>query len=464
MSAWLRRRVLWLFLLATGLVATPALAQESVEERLKALEQQVELLRAQLAGQDSALVARMMAQIDAITREIEELKLGQELVVEAGEGRYGLGPAASKVYGVKQGVSIGGYGEVLYENFSQRREDDQPSGKTDQLDFLRAVFYVGYKFNSRFVFNSEIEFEHAATGNAGSVALEFAYLDYLINRNLALRGGLLLIPMGFLNELHEPPIFLGTERPETERLIIPTTWRELGFGAFGEPGPFAYRFYIVTGFDAIGGGTSKASGFSANGLRGGRQKGSKAVAENFAAVGRFDYVGILGLTVGASLYAGKSGQGNTVDPDDASSQTIDATTVIADGHASYRAHGIYLRALFAYADVDDVELINQRKGLTGAESVGEEMVGGYLEAGYDVLFRVDTELALVPYVRYERLNTQNTVPTGFSANPATDQQIITLGASFKPIANIAIKADYQIRTNEANTGVDQFNISLGYLF
>ena len=464
MSPLLRRGVLWLFLLATGLGATPALAQESVEERLKALEQQVELLRAQLAGQDSALVARMMAQIDAITREIEELKLGQELVVEAGEGRYGLGPAASKVYRVKQGVSIGGYGEVLYENFSQTREDDQPSGKTDQIDFLRAVFYVGYKFNSRFVFNSEIEFEHASTGNAGSVAIEFAYLDYLINRNLALRGGLLLIPMGFLNELHEPPIFLGTERPETERLIIPTTWRELGFGAFGEPGRFAYRLYVVTGFDAIGGGTSKASGFSASGLRGGRQKGSKAVAENFATVGRFDYVGVLGLTIGASLYAGKSGQGNTVDPDDSSSQTIDATTIIADGHASYRAHGIYLRALFAYADVDDVELINQRKGLTGDESVGEEMAGGYLEAGYDVLFRVDTELALVPYVRYEQLNTQNTVPPGFSANPATDQQIITLGASFKPIANIAIKADYQIRTNEANTGVDQFNINLGYLF
>jgi len=121
--------------------------------------------------------------------------------------------------------------------------------------------------------------------------------------------------MGFINEQHEPTTFLGSERPATERYIIPTTWRKHGLGVFGQVGAFAYRGYVVNGLDAIGDGTSKAKGFSSEGLRGGRQKGSKAVAENFAGVARVDYLGLLGLMPGTSIYAGNSGQGNVVPTD-----------------------------------------------------------------------------------------------------------------------------------------------------
>jgi hypothetical protein len=271
----------------TAVIAGPLLAQEpDLEKRLEELQRQVELLQQELAVRDSATVAELRRQIEIITRELEEMKLGREVVVQADTGVYGFGPAASKVYQVNQGVSIGGYGEMLYERFSGKREDGTPSDKTDQIDFLRAVVYVGYKFDERFLFNSELEFEHASTGQAGSVSVEFAYLDYLAWENAGLRAGLVLVPMGFLNELHEPSTFLGTERPETERRIIPTTWRENGIGAFGDFGGFALRGYVVNGLDAVGGGSSKADGFSASGLRGGRQKGSKAVAENFAGVAR----------------------------------------------------------------------------------------------------------------------------------------------------------------------------------
>ena len=219
----------------TLVVALSAQAQDAdLEERIRELERQVELLQEQLARQDSAWVARLLRQIEAITREIEELKLGQDVAVSADEGVFGFGPAASKVYRVDGGVAIGGYGEILYENFSGEREDGLPSGKTDQLDALRAVVYVGYKFDDQFLFNSEIELEHAGTGGSGSVSVEFAYLDYLASQNLGIRGGLVLLPMGFINELHEPPTFLGSERPETERQIIPSTWREVGLGVFGE--------------------------------------------------------------------------------------------------------------------------------------------------------------------------------------------------------------------------------------
>jgi hypothetical protein len=447
-----------------GLAIVPGAARgqgEDLAKRVEDLERQVEQLQQQLAAQDSAELALLRRQIEALTREIEELRLGEEVVVAADTGVYGFGPAASKVYRTGQGVSIGGYGEALYENFSDRVDGGSPSGKTDQIDFLRAVFYFGYKFSDRLLFNSEIELEHASTSQSGSVSVEFAYLDYRASGLLGMRGGLVLVPMGFINELHEPPTFLGTERPETERRIIPTTWRENGLGAFGEAGGFVYRGYLVNGLDAVGGGSSKAAGFSATGLRSGRQKGSKAVAEDFAGVARVDFTGLLGFLVGTSLYVGRSGQGAD-SPIDGS--TIDAPTVIWEGHAEYRAHGLDMRALFALASVDDVADINAAKMLSGAQSVGERLVGWYVQAGYNVLRLARTSQQLVPYVRYESINTQDRVPDGFAADPANDEQLVTLGAAWKPIVNIAIKADYQFRRNEARTGVDQFNVALGYLF
>src|SRR5919107_2987879 len=228
--------------------------------------------RAAAQERDTTRIRRLEAQVEAITRELEELRLGRDLVVEADTSVYGFGPAASKVYKVRQGVSLGGYGEVLYENFAGSREDDTPSGETDRLDALRAIVYVGYKFSDKVLFNSELEFEHGSTEDGGSVFIEFAYLEYRLSPRLGLRAGLLLPPMGFVNEVHEPPAFLGARRPETERQIIPSTWRESGVGVFGGAGPFSYRAYLVNGFNA--------AGFSADGIRGGRQNGAEADAEN----------------------------------------------------------------------------------------------------------------------------------------------------------------------------------------
>ena len=123
------------------------------------------------ATPDSTRIREMEEQFEAITREIERLSLGREVVV-ADTGILGFGPGASKVYKVEQGLSIGGYGEFLYENFAADRENGDPSGKSDQVDALRAIFYVGYKFNDRILFNSEVEFEHGSTSQSGSASLE----------------------------------------------------------------------------------------------------------------------------------------------------------------------------------------------------------------------------------------------------------------------------------------------------
>jgi hypothetical protein len=404
---------------------------------------------------DTSEVRRLQAQVEAITRELEELRLGKDVVVQADTGVSGLGPAASKVYKTPQGVSIGGYGEFLYNNFAGRRQDDAPSGLTDQIDALRAVLYVGYKFSDKVLFNSEVEFEHGSTEDGGAVSVEFAYLDYRIKPTFGVRGGLLLAPMGLINEIHEPPTFLGALRPETERVIVPSTWSEVGLGVFGETPALSYRAYLMTGFDATGfrGG---------EGLREGRQGGAEAAAQNFAGVGRLDYTGVPGLVVGTSAYLGNAGQGATLSS--APAETIGARTFIWDAHAEYRARGFDLRGVLAVATLADAAEINQLNGLTGSESVGDRLLGWYLQAGYDVLRGRAAGQQLIPYVRYEQVNTQDRVPDGFTADPANDRRIATIGGMWKPLTNISVKADYQITHDEADTGVNQLNVNLGYLF
>jgi hypothetical protein len=403
---------------------------------------------------DTTEVARLKAQVDAILRELETMRLGADVVAQADTGIYGFGPAASKVYKGRPGVSIGGYGEFHYENFAANRQDDVPAGLGDRIDALRAIVYVGYKFSDRVLFNSEIEFEHGSTEDGGSVSVEFAYLEGRLSPAFGVRGGLLLAPMGFLNEIHEPPTFLGTTRPETERRIIPSTWREVGAGVFGARGDLNYRAYIINGFDA--------SGFGASGIRDGRQNGAEAKGINFAVVGRVDWTGVPGLTLGASAYVGRSGQGATLPSDPTVS--IGARTTIWEAHAEYKARGFDLRGLVAQTRVSDAAAVNELNGLAGDASVGERLTGWYVQGGYDVLRRLGTSQQLLPYLRYETLNTQDAVPDSFTANPANDRTIISLGLAWKPLLNVALKADYQIHRNEADTGVNQVNLNLGYLF
>jgi len=439
------------------LTVAGVVAAEDVEDPVSRLEREVAELKAAMEelraeGMAEARLAEIERRLEILAEEVENLKVGEAAVTVSRDGEYsGLGPAASKVYAKEQGVSIGGYGEALLELFDDEREDGLPAAKTDRFDFLRAVVYFGYKFSDSWVFNSEIEYEHASTSTGGSVSVEFAYLDYLYRKQLNLRAGLVLLPMGWLNELHEPTVYLGAVRPRTERQIIPSTWRENGIGAYGALGGFNYRTYVVNGLDA--------SGFSAAGLRGGRQKGAKAKAEDFAWVGRLDYTAVPGLTAGLAGYFGNSGQ----DLEDAGGRSIPVGTSIFDLHLEYRYRGLELRGLWARAELDDVARLNEALGYEGIESVGETLGGGYLQAGYDVLAGRGKS-SLTPYLRWEQLNTQQEVPEGWSANPANDVQVLTLGLAYQPIEQLIFKAEFQNIDNEAETGVDQFNLSMGYIF
>jgi hypothetical protein len=264
--------------LLSGQDEDPILAKlAELERRMEALEQ-AQARDAPDTSDDEAgktvEVEELHRQLDILAEEVELLRSGEperELTEERRKS-LGLSPSASKVYRKPQGVSLAGYGEMLYENFDQRNQSGSDLDRVSKLDFLRAILYAGYRFNDRFLFNSEIEFEHSSTSKAGSASVEFAYVEYLINDNLSARGGLLLLPMGLVNEFHEPNVFLGAIRPQTEQRIIPTTWRENGAGIVGSYGLLSFRSYVVNGFDAYG--------FSSDVFRG-RARGSDSDSRRF---------------------------------------------------------------------------------------------------------------------------------------------------------------------------------------
>lgn len=390
-------------------------------------------------------------QIEVLAAEVEKLRSGEPEQIEVSEQRrqaLGLAPSAVGVYRrASPGVSLAGYGEVLLENFESENESGAGGAPTTRFDMLRAVLYAGYRFSDKFLFNSEIEVEH---GN--EIFVEFAYVDYLIRENLSLRGGLLLLPVGLVNEFHEPNVFLGAKRPETEQRIIPSTWRENGAGVIASLGMLNLRAYLTNGMNG--------AGFTSAGLRGGRQRGVQARAANMAFSGRADVTPVPGVLAGAALYHGGSGQEQVV----LAGEQVDMDTTIAEVHGQVQMRGLDARGLFAQATVDDAGAASIALRLPLTAPIAERMRGGYAQVGYNVLSQFNTNVAVTPYVRYEQVDTQDRVPALFVRDATRAGDFKTLGLEIKPIPNVVLKMDYQWITNEANTGRNQVNMNLGYSF
>ena len=408
-------------------------------------------------AQAETQVDELRRRIDLLAAEVERLRSGETAEVELTDERrraLGLAPSAAATYRrATEGVSFAGYGEMLLENFAGENESGRGGAPTTRLDFLRAILYAGYRFNDKFLFNSEIEIEHS-----NEISVEFAYVDYLATDNLTLRGGMILLPLGLTNEFHEPTVFIGAKRPETEQRIIPSTWRENGAGVLGSAGMVNFRAYVTNGL--------RAAGFTSAGIRGGRQKGAQALAANLAFSGRVDVTAVPGVFGGVGLYAGGSGQDQIVS---STGGHPEIGTTIVEVHGQAQMRGVDVRALFAQASIDDAGDLTRALRLSptvplAQTVVAADMRGGYIQLAYNVLSQFGTPLALTPYARYERVNTQRRIPAGFVPDLVRDGAFTTLGVELKPIPNIVVKTDYQWLTNEAGTGRSQFNVNLGYAF
>jgi hypothetical protein len=344
--------------------------------------------------------------------------------------------------GLPQGITLGGYGEVLYNN---------PENLNSELDVQRLVLLFGYKFDERVQFVTEIEFEHVK-----EVYVEQAFINYNLTQGLNVRAGLMLVPMGIINEFHEPTIFNGVERPSLDKYIIPTTWREIGIGLSGRLNGISARYqaYLFNGFLSHNGENGLLKG--SNGLRSGRQKGAESTMNHVNFAGKFDFYGIRGLRLGLSGYQGKT---QAVDgQNEIPGSEIGVSMLGLDARYTYRkfsARGQYLRA-----SLRDTDLYNE---LTGRD-LGSKLMGYYLEAGYNVL-PFKNKQRLVGFVRYENFNTHHEVGNLISKNEAFHRKEWTLGFSYHIAPGAVYKIDYQTKSTAiSNSTKGQFNMGVGVWF
>lgn len=346
--------------------------------------------------------------------------------------------------------TVGGYGEVHYLN---------PSGPNSPatINLARFIIYLANAFTDKITVRSEIEWENAKVEGGkegGEVSIEQLFLDYRFSDAFTFRTGLLLPPVGLINETHEPPTFNGVRRPELEHDLIPATWRELGLGAAGNvPGVqgLAYRVYLLNGL--------RASGFDATeGIRGGRQEGSNALFTNPSITGRVEY-GTLNLKLGGSFWYGGSAEDNP----NVGTGTFSAPVLLLSADARYDVGAFSFRGLFADIHIGDAEQINAEYG----NGVGSHLIGGYVEGAFNVLKPIvpTTSHRLDAFVRYENYDTQKGVPAGTTRDLANARQVTTVGLTYKPVATVAFKGDYQFRRNKADAGEqDVLAFGVGYMF
>ena len=355
-------------------------------------------------------------------------------------------------------LMIGGYGEVHY---------NQPLSSTVRnngtLDVHRMVMFLGYNFNSKTQFVSEVEFEHVT-----ELYVEQAFIQHKLTNFLNFRAGLMLIPMGIVNEYHEPTTFNGVERPLVDSKIAPTTWREVGVGFSGNvfPASLKYQVYMVNGFNGYKGTTASLSG--KDGFRGGRQKGEESFISSPNFTGKVEYYGIRGLNLGLSGYFGKTQSSlyNAIDKNNAAalakadSSVVNLSMVGVD--ARYNLGGLQMRGQFYYSDIANTLQYNKFTG----KDLGSAMMGYYVEAGYNVLKFVNTsKTELIPYVRYENYNTHYSTAGAVVKNKAYNNDIITTGLTYKLAKGVVLKADMQFMKSEAATAYSKvFNAGVGVMF
>ena len=272
-------------------------------------------------------------------------------------------------------TSIGGYGEVHYTNATG-------PNTPGEVNVKRFVLYLAHSFSEKLAFRSELEVEDAkvAGGEAGGRWLwSKPYLDYQIIPAFTLRAGLVLAPVGIVNEVHEPPTFNGVDRPNFDRDVIPTTWREIGVGAVGTlagSSGLSYRAYLVNGL--------KASGFEpVSGIRGGRQEGKEASFANPSVTGRLEWARP-GLRVGGSFwYGGSANQDPAL-----GTGSFDNAVALISADARYDAGPFMFRGVLANISIADAEAINAAYGA----QVGSRIDGGYVEGAYNLLSALAPEV------------------------------------------------------------------------
>ena len=402
----------------------------------------------------SADMSELERKIDILSDELDDLKEGDMLKGQRGRSRKFQQPNL---------VTIFGYGE-LHLNAPLSGPDDPT-----QLDQHRYVIGIHAILAKWIHLTSEIDFEHAAQ----ELEFEVSYLDFLLSPGFNVRAGVMLAPIGFLNEYHEPPLYWTSERPLLQSRLIPTTWSMAGVGVLGSPvDGFNYRVYAVGSLQSIednngsegsgNGGGGDASSFSSNGIRSGRHQINKAIAEDIAIAGRMEFTKVMpGLQVGVSTYLGNTSQGH-----------IDEGGFMAllEADIQYRKEWFEMNATIVNTSISDTIELNAFCNKSGHDCDGriaKNQFGFNIQAGVHLpqLMGWKTTQDLIPHFMFERVRTQDQNDGTYVVQENRNRnQVYTAGLAYLPIPKVSIKADVTHERLGDNTSTEQFNMAVSYLY
>lgn len=375
-------------------------------------------------------IAELKGQTKILTVETSNLQTGFNYTTVDNEASHsGLGAAASKVYYSKSPLSIGGYGEMYYSHTNK-----ESGSNSSKVDVYRFVPYIGYKFSDNILLNVELEFEHGGVANdagaaeGGEIIVEFIYLDFLINEWANIRVGNMLMPMGLINERHEPTLFTTVQRPNTAKQIIPTTWHESGVMVYGDV--FEGLEYKVAGVTAL----NPTIDSDTKWLRDARGGSFTNNDPKLGFVARLDYTGINGLLAGASAY-------------------MDSNINMFDIHADYKIKGF--RAYGTYAEAKRSDAFELAGALSQVKAKG-----GYLNLSYDLLTLSSSNDKLPLFVQFESINPADKLTDGSSLDSI---DTTTFGINYFPHDQVVLKADYAMQS-QGGVDSDTFSLSMGFIF
>lgn len=423
-----------------------AVSLEELAKKIEALETQNAALKAKVEKLEAAQ-SQQASQVQQQAQVVAN-------VLQAQAANPGSGAPATVV---------SSYGEIGYT-----RPTKTPDSAS--VDVARAVIGIAHRFDDKTRVVGEFEWEHAiaSAGDRGEAEVEQLYVEREFGPGLKGRAGLFLMPVGLLNENHEPTAYYGVFRDDVDTKIIPSTWREVGLGLSGatEFG-LGWDLGLVTGPNLGKWDPASTEGRDRGPLQSIHGEGQFAAARNLSIFGAANWRGVPGLLLGGSVFAGRIGNGQLPTGPD-----TNATLALVDLHARYQAQGWDLAAQYVRGSISHTEALNASFAASGIENptlVPAAFHGAYVQAAYKLWQAEDYTLA--PFVRYERYNTASSfgslaVAAGNVIQP--DEQVWTLGANLRIGEGVVLKADYRgyklnKQAAEFNLG-NSFNLGVGYSF
>ncbi len=459
--------------ISAGLLS-PAHAADSAADVSQRLEQQIGQMQQQLDAMRQEL-ARVKAQNDALAAQQQQQAQQQQAIQAKVAATPAPAPvaAAAPTSGISPDLGIWGYGEIYYTHPTKK-----PA--LTEFDLARAVFGLGYRFDDRTSFNSEFEVEHAvaSASDKGEFEVEQFYVDHQLGDNVAVKGGLFLMPFGLLNEHHEPTAYYGVQRNFVETLVIPSTWREGGLALHGSNDfGLGWDVGLTTGFDLSGWNNSPedpqyrtALDLEDNDiapLQATHQELQLANAQHLSQYVSLNYAGIPGLLLGGAAFTGETALPQVP------ANLPKSRVTLWELHGRWTPGDADISAVYAHGSISKTATYNLDN--TGvANPLPSDFLGYYVQGAYTLW--QDGGRRLTPFVRWEHYDMASsyqgiapgfsTVPTGLASDgepwPQPRDRVWTAGANYYVTPKVVLKADYQHFT--INPDLTRWDLGLGVSF